>query len=263
MILLLRYLISVVIRFPALLVYKIYDLYIHIKHKKWKEFNGFGLTIYLGLFGKGKTCSAVREVYAYACKYPDLIILTNIELSNFPNPERIIPLTNPQQIAEAKNAIILIDEISSLFNSRNYKDNISPEMLTLLLQQRHQKVKMIGTAQRFGHLDKLLRDITNVVIPCNNIKNRLVTNEFYDAYEYENASITKRPRLRAYNVYMMTDRIRGLYDTMEYVEKLKKEKFVSNAEIMANRAGAEKEQVIVNAQAPQPRKGIKRLIFGR
>lgn len=131
------------------------DFYEYIRYRKWNQWNGFGLNIYVGMFGKGKTLSATKYVIANAKRY-NLNVLSNIKLNGI----EYIPLTNWQQIVDCPgNTIILIDEISTVFNARNWKDfNIN--LLFQLLQCRKNKKEIIATAQRFAHVDKLLRDIT-------------------------------------------------------------------------------------------------------
>ena len=140
-------------------LYLCIDFFDYIKNKKWNVWNGFGLNIYVGMFGKGKTLSATKYVLKQAKRY-NLNVISNIKLNGYP----YIPLTNWQQIVEAEgNTIILIDEISTVFNARQWKDfNIN--LLFQLLQCRKNKKMIVGTAQRFAHVDKLLRDITYNVI---------------------------------------------------------------------------------------------------
>ena len=54
-------------------------------------------------------------------KYPQLHILTNINIKNFPDYTEIIPLNTAQDILNApKNTLVLIDEIGTIFNSRDF-----------------------------------------------------------------------------------------------------------------------------------------------
>lgn len=64
--------------FPKFMFWIIKDLIRYIKNHLWKEFSGWGLHIYVGKFGSGKTCSMVRDAYNLACKYKGLHIVTNL-----------------------------------------------------------------------------------------------------------------------------------------------------------------------------------------
>ena len=119
------------------------DTYEYFKEKKWNQWNGFGLNIYVGMFGRGKTLSATKYVLAQAKRYK-LNIISNIKINGYP----YTPLTNWQQIVDAPgNTIILIDEMSTVFNARAWKDfNIN--LLFQLLQCRKNKKMIIGNFPR-------------------------------------------------------------------------------------------------------------------
>src|SRR5690606_35623240 len=85
----------------AFIILKVIDAYNYIAKKKYKEFNGFGLHIYTGLFGSGKTSSMVRDAYVIAKKYPQVTILSNMELKNFPKHTKVEPLVKFDQIIKA------------------------------------------------------------------------------------------------------------------------------------------------------------------
>ena len=68
--------------FPHFLICVGVDMFKWIKGRRWQVFEGWGLHIYLGAFGQGKTCSMVRDAYAQCCKYKELQILTNLNVIN-------------------------------------------------------------------------------------------------------------------------------------------------------------------------------------
>ena len=63
--------------------------------------------------------------------------------------------------------IVAMDELSVQMNSRSFKDNFNAYFLNTLLCCRHYHISFYGSAQRFQHVDKLLRDVTHTVIQCN------------------------------------------------------------------------------------------------
>lgn len=224
------------------------DLYRYFKYREWRNWGGFGLRIYVGMFGTGKSLSAVRYVRANARKY-GLNVISNIVLKDIP----YTPLVNYKQIIDAPpNTIILIDEVSTVFNARSWKDfNIN--LLFQLLQCRKNRKQLVCTAQRFGHVDKLLRDITAEVIVCR--KNwRVCRNYAYDGADYENtpAQFAIKPLWRL--AYSATDDLYHSYDTDEIIDNAKKADFISNEEILQARMP---EQVIPDKLS---KKG-KKLVF--
>lgn len=246
-----RHLLLILVRIPLVLIYKIYDIYDYFYNKRYKEFTGFGLHIYCGMFGSGKTLSLVRRAYSLAKRYPDLTIYTNIQLFNFPNPQRIYKLENYRQMITAPpNTLFIIDEISSLFNSRKWAD-FPFVLLSQLLQVRKNRKMIIATAQRFSHVDKLLRDVTTTVIDCNCYFKRLCINRSYDSVDYESATIYP-PKIIGFLVYVASNKLRNSYDTFQLITDDIKGQFLSNKEILELRGDS--PIISVSSQSPKKKK---------
>ena len=242
-----RIVFSYIPKLPKFTYVKAIDLYRYIKHKEWKQFKGFGVHIYVGLFGKGKTISMVKKAYDIAAAYPDVQILTNIKLKNFPAHTVIKPLVNYKDIIEAPgNTLILLDEISSILNSRRWdKEGVPPALLGQIMQIRKQRKMILATAQRFMHVDKLVRDITHTVRDCNTMLGRWTFVTYYDAYEYENQNAMKPAIPIAFDDYIQTDALRESYDTYELIDSMKKEDFLTDREIL-DKQGVSNGDVIVS-----------------
>lgn len=234
-------------KFPKFTVLFAKDLYRYIKNHQWEKFEGWGLHIYLGKFGAGKTCSMVRDVYNYCCKYKGITVLTNLKLENFPEDTIIKPLNCIQDILNAPdNTIVVVDEIGTIFNSRDFmgnKENCLPKILFQhLCQCRHRHMMIFGTVQRWGFLDKQLRDITSDVTVCSTFPahpfSRMVTNWCYSAEEYDLFyQSPMRPLIPlSTEVWLQTDFYRELYDTKEMVSTMLTKEYVSDEEINRNRA---------------------------
>lgn len=228
------------------------DFYEYIRYRKWNQWNGFGLNIYVGMFGKGKTLSATKYVIANAKRY-NLNVLSNIKLNGI----EYIPLTNWQQIVDCPgNTIILIDEISTVFNARNWKDfNIN--LLFQLLQCRKNKKEIIATAQRFAHVDKLLRDITYNVIDCNKYW-RFQHNSYYDGWDYENCMNRDFLARLTHCWNFITNKDYKAYDTDEIIDNVKRTEFVSNDEILERRSNVQFNELAVNKPNRRLKKRIKK-----
>ena len=101
-------------KLPALIFWLVKDVYRYFKNHEGKHFHQWGLHIYLGKFGAGKTCSMVRDAYFICKRYPDVTIITNLKLENFPEDTKILPLTCIQDILNAPDdTVVLIDEIEN------------------------------------------------------------------------------------------------------------------------------------------------------
>lgn len=200
------------------------DTFQYLKGRKWKEWNGFGLNAYVGYFGKGKTLCASHYVISQAKRY-GLTVYSNIRLNGI----EYIPLKNFQQIIDADgNSIFLIDECSTLFNSRQWKD-FPVDLLFQLLQCRKQKKQLILTAQRFAHIDKAIRDITFNVYDCSKHW-RFQHIQIYDGWDYENCMNIQMLGRVGHSWSFVTNKWYESYDTSELIDNAKKTDFISNEE---------------------------------
>ena len=202
----------------------------------------FGL---LGPNGAGKTSLMVTEAYKLCCKYPQLHIVTNIKLSGFPEYTKIYSLNSPQDILNApKNTLVLIDEIGTIFNSRDFsggRNSVPKSLYQHLCQCRKRRMMILATVQRFNLLDKQIRDITADVTACRthfrHPFTRLMTGYKYDIEEYEmyseNHSYT--PVCSSTVTHLQRNQYRKLYDTSELVTNMLNKDYISDEEILRNR----------------------------
>lgn len=234
---------------PVFFKYVSKDFINFIKEKGWHNFNGWGLHLYLGKFGGGKTISAVRRVYNLCKKYNGVTVLTNLTLFGFPEDTTIIKLVNSNQILELPDkSIVLIDEIGSIFNSRDFaggKKSVPKPVYQHILQCRHRRVMLIGTVQRWNLLDKQLRDIADTVTECHSMFadpfSRYTTNTTYDAEQYDKWASNPLLPIKSinYDAFVQTDDLRSKYDTIEMVEGMLEAEYIPDEQILNNRGGSE------------------------
>lgn len=239
--------VRVVILHPFKAVYYgVVDIWQYFRYHKWNNARYGYIRAYIGLFGKGKTLSAVHDVVSQYLKYNDkkvwcvrrkkwvtqkVHIISNVELHSVPY-EKFVSLAQIVNVAETVTAqddendtltltIALADELSVQMNSRNFKTNIDPLFLNTILTCRHYHLGFIYTAQRFGHVDALLRQVTSLVINC--CKNwRVQILEDFDAWEMENAaSPTQLQPLHRYG-FFISNKDFNAYDTFACVGNLAK-----------------------------------------
>lgn len=213
----------------------------------WNNFNYWGLHLFIGRFGGGKTISAVRRAFNICKAHKGVTVLTNLTLFGFPDDTNIIKLVNSQQLLTLPDkSIVLIDEIGSIFNSRDFsqsKKSVPKPVYQLILQCRHRRIMLLGTVQRWNLLDKQLRDITDSVTVCHSYFGdpfaRYTTCSEYDAQEYDkwfNNPLLPLRRVSYYS-YVQTDSLRTKYDTIEMVEGMLDMEYISDEEILVNRSG--------------------------
>lgn len=221
------------------------DLVTYLHFKKWRICKTGKLVCFVGLFGKGKTLSAVHYVISLYKKFNGLRvydfgrkkwvtqyvqIISNVELSvpyiRFEGLRQIVDIADQIREIDEKNdsqtiTLVLGDEFSVQLNSRNFKDNIDPLFLNTLLTCRHHHISIYYTSQRFGHVDALLRQVTSYVIDCNKIW-RVMVHRQYDAFELENATDTSLLKPQRRFGWFITDRDFAAYDTLACVGNLVK-----------------------------------------
>lgn len=224
------------------------DLFHYVKDRAWNICPPGYITVYTGLFGKGKTLSMVHQLRRMYKKYQGkkcairsgkllpnkIIFLSNIELK-FAD---YVPFSSMQQfvdICQAVNAgtypesdqynfiiICAIDELNSIFNSREFKKNFNPQTLTSLMQIRKVNCQILGTAQLFNMVDLAFRNVTDIVIDCNKLW-RLQKLTTYSAWDLENSTspqYVKPIRTRAFFVDNADYRA---YDTSKFASFIAKE----------------------------------------
>lgn len=259
----------------------IHDIYLFFKHKRYNECRDFGRVITIcadgsSVFGSGKTLSGVHALRFLYKKYNGLKvwnptekrfvtqhihIISNVELTDVP----YIPFENEKQLIEVEQpemdvTFFFLDEASTIWNSRNYKDNISHELLTNLLQCRKNKIGLITTSQRFIFQDKLIREITSVVWQAKKMW-RIQQLKTYDAFEMENCSNPMLLKPMGTSFWFITDSDFEAYDTNAVVERLKKKNeeggFISNAEILEAQGDRSDSVDMVSNFSKKGRKRIK------
>lgn len=231
--------------YPTFLLYYFYDRLVYRYYSKQKLFYGWGIHLFTGKFGAGKTSLMVIKAYELCKKYPQLHILTNLQLTNFPEHTKIMHLKCVDDILQApENTLVLIDEIGTIFNSRDFmsgKKSVPKSLFQHLCQCRHRRLMIMGTVQRFLLLDKQIRDISATVTECRcSFKHpfsRMLTGVVYDIDEYE--ALTQNPlyipRSMDSYVFIQSEKYRHLYDTAEMVSGMLEMEYLSDDEILRNR----------------------------
>lgn len=245
----------------ATVTHGVRDMYSFVRYKKWLVCKTGELIAFIGLFGKGKTLSAVHYVLKKYKKYNDrkiydfsrmkwvtqkIHIISNVDLLGVPY-ERFTGLAQIVQAAERFKQIdiendtltcvyVLGDEFSVQLNSRQFKSNIDPLFLNTLLTCRHHHISLVYTSQRFNHVDALLRQVTSYVISCDKCW-RIMVHRKYDAFALENASDpTLIKPMRRFGWFIF-DADFNAYDTLACVDNLTKScqsgDMLSEEEIMA------------------------------
>ena len=221
------------------------DLWTYVRHKEYNLYGTGELVAYTGLFGKGKTLSAVhRVVSAYEgydgkpvwCRRRKKMVtqrihvISNVSLSipyeDFVSLEQIVLDAERKQLYDDEHdtltaTLVLGDEFSVQMNSRSFKTNIDPLFLNTILTCRHYNISLYYTAQRFGHVDALLRQVTSYVLECDKLW-RFQRLTAYDAWDLENATNSQLMAPISRSCWFVRNKDYEAYNTLACVGNLKK-----------------------------------------
>lgn len=230
------------------------DLYYYIKHKEFNRCPFYGrvdiISAYRNkVFGSGKTLCVSKQVHDIYNKYNGLPvwdeskqafvtqhihIVSNVSFSDIP----YTPFVTSRQLMDVEQprediTIFVMDEIGAIWNSRDFKTNISTELLRNLLQVRKNKIYIIGTSQRFHFCDALLRQITANLV-CVKKTWRIVRKLAYDPMDFENCNNIDMLKPLKVSYAWITNQDYASYDTDERVERLRSDDLLPDDQILIN-----------------------------
>ena len=229
----------------ALAVNGLRDLFVYLCRRQYNLYGTGELVAYTGLFGKGKTLSVVHRVVSAYQRYDGrkvwcprrhklvtqrVKVISNVSLAipyeDFVSLEQVVLAAERNREYDDEHdtltvTLVLGDEFSVQMNSRNFKTNIDPLFLNTILTCRHYYISLYYTAQRFGHVDALLRQVTSCVIDCDKLW-RFQRLKVYDAWDLENASSTQMVAPLARSCWFVRNRDYAAYDSLACVGNLKK-----------------------------------------
>ena len=221
------------------------DMVQYFRHKEYNNAKTGELVAYTGLFGKGKTLSAVHRVITEYHRFNGRMVwcprrkkmvtqrvhvISNVALSvpyeNFVSLEQIVLAAERSAAFDDAHdtltiTLVLGDEFSVQMNSRNFKTNIDPLFLNTILTCRHYYISLYYTAQRFGHVDALLRQVTSYVVECDKLWRFQRVNK-YDAWDMENANNAQAVKPFFRGCWFVRNSDYEAYNTLACVGNLKK-----------------------------------------
>lgn len=191
------------------------------------EFGQYGMTVYVGRQGAGKTMAMVDYLERMRDQFPQCLIVTNFGYDGadmrMKDWRDFLEIRNDEQ-----GVIFAIDEIQSEFSAAAWKD-FPESLLSEVCQQRKQRVKIVATAQYFTRIAKPLREQAKTVVTCKTSFGRLTRTREYDALDYamlaDGATRHKMKSLSRHS-FVQSDELRSSYDTYEKIKRMSKEVFI-------------------------------------
>lgn len=199
-----------------------------------RKFDLYGLTIFCGRQGGGKTMSMVEYLNRMKDKFPECKIVTNFNYNR-----QDLPFVDWRQFTEVRNGldgvIFAIDEIQNEYNSNTWQD-FPEEILSVVTQQRKQRVKIVATSQVFTRVVKQLREQCYEVVECKTILGRWTRQKCFDADDY-NAIVDNLTPERKFKTrkkwkysFIQSNNIRALFDSYAVVDSIKNKEYIKRNE---------------------------------
>lgn len=193
-------------------------------------FREFGLTMFTGRQGAGKTMAMVEHLEQLRKRYPKALILTN-----FGYEHETQPFNSWQDLFNVRNGdhgvIFCIDEIQNEFSSASSK-SFPESLLAEITQQRKQKIKILATSQVFTRVAKPLREQCFEVVECITLAGRWTFAKCFDADDYNAVIDSNDPdkklkmRRKWRKNFIQDNKIRELYDSYAKVERMKRTEYI-------------------------------------
>lgn len=212
---------------------KINDFYRYRIKKEVKPYDYYGVYLFCGRVGCGKTISMVEKAKRIKKRYPEVKIYSNFksEVSDgiIDSWEQLELLTNQNENGEEQGILFLFDEIHLTFSSQGWQT--APEdLLSYVSLQRKNKKCIFCSAQVWTRVNKVIREQADFVIECKSFfKSRIVRNKYYLQEDYavngeqKDSGMRKRDVRKKY-CFVATDNLRRLYNTNEIIRGLKTRK---------------------------------------
>lgn len=194
------------------------------------EFQEYGLHLFCGEQGSGKTTSVVDLLMnRWKKQYPLLKVYTNLDYRYEDGPITHWKDLLSDERANGKYGVVnVIDEIQSWFSSLQSKD-FPPEMLGEISQQRKQRKCIIGTAQVFGRVAKPIREQTSFVYLPFTIAGCLTVVRVSKPIYYDEQTFTFKKFIKTY-FFVHTPKLRNAFDTYKRIERYTNEGFKTDIE---------------------------------
>lgn len=217
--------------FIQFLKWKLKDIKRSVKLKKSgvRPFSPYGLKMFCGRQGSGKTVGMVWYLDQIRKKYPKCHIYTNFDYAYQTKPlESLLDLLNLRNGEDG--VVFALDEIQNEFSSAVSKD-FPESLLSEITQQRKQKVCILASSQVFTRVAKPLREQCYEVIECRTFFGRWTRLKSYDGDDYcsiiDSYNAEKKFKLpkKWVQSFIQTDDLRDSYDTYAKVLRLSRQGF--------------------------------------
>jgi len=180
------------------------------------------ISIITGLTGSGKTYFMTREALKLSEKLPNVPILANYHVKDF--PRKVEYFDNPNFLLNIEKAIVLIDDGAIWFNSRRWHE-FSYDLQYKIINNRKDGLKIYVTTQYFDGIESTIRENCHYYYECTKL---FGSGEFSEKvwgvirarqyYPRLHDKIRRKPISSKY--FFLKKKYVDLYDTYEKINPL-------------------------------------------
>lgn len=163
---------------------------------------------WFGRMGAGKTLNMVK----WAVLFSELTgrkIYSQIKI----NHKNWISFSDFRELEEVRHAIILFDEIHTLFDSRKWDSKLQQKFTYWFTQTRKMYNTIFYTSQTLDQLEKRVRNNTQFVVLCTKDRKR---GEMFESF-YNTEFGFSQAQFLSRKVFTKPELIYNLYDTRQLI----------------------------------------------
>ena len=174
------------------------------------------IVLYKGARGRGKTLTMIKDSYNYYLNNWDIYSnMKSLKFAKYLSNEFILKIDKKEK--KLYNCVLVIDEIQTLFDSRNSSTKESRNFSYFIQQIRKRDIILLTTTQFSNTMDKRLRQHIDIIVNPKFLKKYDVCEVFYvDLRTIEDMEIGLSEPESCKLVYN-AEKIFGLYDTKELI----------------------------------------------
>ncbi len=206
------------------------DFLYKIVNPRNRVFDLYGVYLFCGRVGTGKTLSMVRAATRVKKRFPKVKIYANFHCDIADEFitcwEDVLYSENVDSDGVNQGILFLFDEIHLTFDSQSWKD-APANLLEYISLQRHFHKCIFGASQVWSRVNKVIREQSDYVIECRTyFGKRLVRNTKFTQEEYNingdlKGSGTRRRKHISNRFFFASDNLRSLYNTDEVIGAVK------------------------------------------
>lgn len=200
-----------------------------------KIFKPFGMTMFTGPQGSGKTIAMTDYVLDLKAKYPKCKVYANYTIDGMDG--KLKSLNDLLKLRNGEDGIVfVIDEIQNEFSTAASK-NFPETLLSTITQQRKQRIHIVASSQVFTRVAKPIREQCYCVVDCRTFWNRWTRVRAYPADEYnsiiDSNALDKKRKIHCVwkKSFIQTDVLRNKYDTYAVVERMSRVGFADTINV--------------------------------